>query len=234
MSVLDTLRAATPARKSVKMCVDGALQAEWEATLDELDQADEDGSGSLAQPTVTAIVQKLDRLRSRVAASEVTFNFEKMPWADRLALQAAHPPRDGNMVDRIRGANAETYYPAYIRASVCSVVGADGEEVTEIPDDVWESLLGRPATEDQPATAGSLNTGQINTLIGLADAVNNGQTTVPPSARSLLESQVSGASLAQPSPGPSPQSGSEDGNPPGSPKSSTTKKARTKARSAAT
>lgn len=216
MSVLDTLRAATPARKSVEMCVNGALQAEWDATLDELDKADETGTGSLAQPAVTEIADRLDALREQMAASKVTFHFEKMPWAARLALQAEHPPREGNMVDRIRGFNAETYYPAYIRGSVCSVVGVDGEEVTEIPDDVWDSLLG------VNGSAGSLNTGQVNTLIGLADAVNNGQTSVPPSARSLLESQVSGASLAQPSPGADlPPSGSEDGSPSGSPSTST-------------
>lgn len=234
MSVLDTLRAARPARPHVEMCVDGALQAEWEATLEELDKADEDGSGSLAQPAVTAVIERLDSLRDRVAASKVTFYFEKMEWTDRLALQAAHPPREGNLVDRMRGVNAETYYPLYIRGSVCSVVGADGKEVTEIPEDVWVSLLGTPATDDQPAVSGSLNTGQVNTLIGKADEANNGQTSVPPSARSLLESQDFGASLAQPSPGTSPPDGSEDGNPPGSPKSSATKTARTKARSAAT
>lgn len=221
MSVLDTLRAATPARKSVEMCVDGALQAEWDATVEELDQADEAGTGSLAQPSVTEIVERLDALRERIAASKVKFYFEKMPWAARLALQADHPPREGNPVDRIRGFNAETYYPALIKGSVAAVVGVDGEEVTEIPDDVWDSLLG------------NLNTGQVNTLIGYADAANNGQTSVPPSARSLLESQDPGTSLAQPSPGTSPQSGSLAGNPSGSTTTSTTKKARTKARSSA-
>lgn len=229
MSVLDTLRHASPARKSVKMCVDGALQAEWDATLDELDHVDlESNGGSLAQPAVTAIAERLDALRDKFRASEVTFHFEKMPWAQRLSLQADNPPRDGNTADQIRGFNAEAYYPALIKASVVSVVGVDGEEVTDIPDDVWDGLLGTPES------AGSLNTGQVNTLIGLADSVNNGQTAVPPSARSLLESQDFGTSLAQPSPGPSPLDDSEDGNPPTSPKSNGGTKARTKARSDAT
>lgn len=217
MSVLDTLRASTPARESETMCVDGALQAEWDATLDELDNVDtEKDNGSLAKSQVAAIADRLDELRDKVAASKVTFHFERMPWTKRLALQAEHPPREKNMADRIRGFNAETYFPALIKASVVSVVGADGEEVTDIPDDVWDSLLG---TE---TAAGSLNTGQINKLIGKADKVNNGETIVPPSARSLLESQDFGASLAQPSPGTSPRDGSEAGNPPGSASTSTT------------
>jgi hypothetical protein len=233
VSVLDTLRAASPARRSEKMCVNGALQAEWDKTLAEFDDIDPDTSGSLAQPAVTEIVDRLDTLREQVAASEVTFTFEKMPWQERLALQADHPPRDGNVADRIRGFNAETYFPALIAGSCVSVTGVDGDEVTDVPADVWESLLGAPADDDKPAVAGSLNSGQVDRLVALANQVNSGQNAVPPSARSLLVSQDSGASLAQPSPGTSPLDASADGNPLGSASTSTTKKAPTKGASLA-
>ena len=235
MSALDTLRAATPSRKTVTMCVDGALQAEWEAIQQELDEAARsDGqTGSLALPAVTEVVDRLDAIRDRVLASEVTFLFERLgPW-EEIALRADHPPREGNAVDRMRGFNIETFFPALIRAS-CVSVGKAGEESEAVPDDVWDALLGTAATEETPAVRGSLNTRQVNKLIAAADHVNSGETSVPPSARSLLESQDFGASLAQPSPGTSRPAASEAGNPPGSPKSSTTKKARSKARSDAT
>ena len=224
MSVLDTLRAATPRRHTVKMCMDGALQAEWDSLLDELDAAAEsDGqSGSLARPATAEVAERLDAIRDQVLASEVAFTFshEALPWSKRIALQADHPPRDGNAFDRVRGFNVETYYPALIRATCVSVTGADGETVTDSPDDVWDSLLG---SDDTP---GSLNMAQVNKLASAAEVVVNGETAVPPSARSLLVSQDSGASLAQPGPGQeSAPSGSEDGSRRGSPKSSTTKKA---------
>jgi hypothetical protein len=164
-----------------------------------------------------------------VQASEVTFMFERLgPWDD-IALRAEHPPRDGNAADRIRGFNLETFFPAFIRASCTSVTSKDSPEPEAVPDDVWEALLGAPATEDQPARKGSLNTKQVNKLIGAAEYVNNGETSVPPSARSLLESQDFGASLAQPSPGQEgPRNGSADGKRPTSPSTSTTKKAHSK------
>ncbi len=236
MSALDTLRAATPTRKTVTMCMDGALQAEWEQATEELDEAarDDEHRSMADLPAVNAVVDRLDAMRDRVQASEVTFMFERLgPWED-IALRADHPPREDNAVDRIRGFNIETYFPALIRASCVSVTSKASPEPEAVPDDVWEALLGSPATGDQPARRGSLNPRQVQKLIGAAEYVNNGETAVPPSARSLLESQDFGASSAQPSPGTSPRNGSGGGSRPTSPRSSTTKKARSKARSAGT
>lgn len=228
MSVLDTLKAATPSRRTVTVCLDSALQGEWDALVDQLQDAAKKDAASMAKENTGALVDQLDEIRERMAASEVTFVFQQISWSKRVALQADNPPRDKNVVDRINGFNLETYYPALVRACCVEVQGADGDAVTEIPDEVWDSLLGNDGV------GGSLNTGQFNTLIRTATAVNDGETSVPPSARSLLGSQDSGASLESPNPGASLPSGSADGNPPGSPKSSTTPKASTKARSVAT
>jgi hypothetical protein len=159
----------------------------------------------------------------------VTFTFaaDGLSWGEYLRLQADHPARDGNPLDRIRGFNVESFYPALIRKT-CVTVSAAVAEPEKVPDDVWDTLLGAGDKR------GSLNLNQINKLIGAADYVMNGETAVPPSARSLLKSQDFGASLAQPDPGTSPPSGSEAGSRPTSPKSSTKKKAPTKAGSGAT
>jgi len=220
VSVLDTLRAATPLRKSVPICLDGALQAEWDQVLERLDEAGKNDAnrGSLAMPETTKLVDQLDEIRAKMAASEVTFTFERIPWGRRLALQAEHPPRDGNPADLIRGRNIETYFPALVRASCVSAKDADGDEAV-VPDDLWDTLLG------VEGTAGILNFKQVNSLFDAANYVNEGESTVPPSARSLLESQDFGASLAQPSPGTSPRSGSAGGSRRGSRKSSTKKTA---------
>lgn len=239
MSVLDTLRAATPARTTVTMCVDGSLQAEWENVQEELADVDVN-SGSLAKTAVGEIADRMDEVRARVLASEVTFTFERLgPW-DEIALRADHPPRDTNPIDRLRGFNVETYYAALIRACCTSVTKRGSDDPEPVPDDVWGGLLGAPAATDAegnvvtPAVRGSLNTRQVNNLIAAAEKVNGGETTVPPSARSLLESQDFGASLAQPSPGTPPPSGSKGGSRPTSRKSSTKKTARTPEGSPAT
>lgn len=249
MSVLDTLRAASPQRTTVKVILDGALQAEWDALNDALPAAaNEDAKRSLADiPATTRIVEQLDAIRDRVAASEVTFHLERIDWTDRVAMQADHPPRPGNTMDRYTGYNVATFTPALIRASTTKIVGVDGDAVTDIPDDVWENLLGRPeqpgldATDDEPAVPpqakvpGSLNYKAVNDLTRAANNVNDAGSAVPPSARFLLGSQDSGASLEQPSPGTSPLADSEAGSPSTSPTSSTTPPARrSRGRSAAT
>jgi hypothetical protein len=66
------------------------------------------------------------------------------------------------MLDRIRGFNVETFYPALIRKTCVSVSAADGEP-EKVPDDVWDVLLG------DGKKRGSLNLKQVNKLIGAAD-----------------------------------------------------------------
>ncbi|NUS53431.1 MAG: hypothetical protein HOV66_01000 [Streptomycetaceae bacterium] len=226
MGVLDTLTAGSPNQRSVKMCVDGALQAEWDAALDAMsDAADADENAqSLAFEHTRAAVARLDEIREKVAASQVTFLFRQLPWPRRLALQSEHPPREGNLVDQVRGFNVETYLPALVRASCVSVTDAAGDTATTIPDTVWQGLLGGVDDNDQPIE-GSLNFRQVNDLVKAATEVNDEETRIPTSARSLLQSQDFGASLAQPDPGKSPRSGSAAGSRRTSPKSSTTKKA---------
>jgi hypothetical protein len=130
-----------------------------------------------------------------------------------LLLRSEHPPRDGNIADRNLGYNYETYTPALVRESCASVIGADKKIVTDIPDDVWESLLA------------VLNLEQVEVLNRAALQANDHATTVPPSARSLLDSQDSGTSSKSPGPGTSRRNGSKGGSPRSSRKSAATKRA---------
>jgi hypothetical protein len=204
------------------MCLDGALQAEWESVQEELSNVDTTHE-SLAKTAVGEIADRMDQVRDRFLASAVTFTFaaDGLSWGEYLRLQAEHAPREGNTLDRIRGFNVETFYPALIRKTCISVSAPDGEPES-VPDDVWDTLLG------DGEKRGSLNLTQVNKLISGADYVMNGETAVPPSARSLLKSQDFGASLALPDPGTSAPSGSEAGSQSGSPSTSTTKKVRSK------
>lgn len=231
MSALDTINAATGVSRTVPLILDGALQAEWDQALAAMDAAADNDSGSLAVSALTATVDHLESLRGRVQASEVTFRFtaDALDWTKYLQMQAEHPAREDNPVDRIRGFNIETFYPALIRAT-CTTVSSAASEPEPMPAAAWDKLLGKPATVDGPAIKGTLNVKQVATLADAAFYVMNGESKVPPSARSLLESQDSGASLALPSPGQeTAPSDSMDGKRPTSPSTSTKKKARTKA-----
>ncbi len=146
-----------------------------------------------------------------------------MDWDDRILLQAQHPPREGNMADRLRGFNVSTFVPAIIKACCVKATGHAGDEATEIPDEKWGHLLGNPDAD--PPIRPALASGQVTKLFAAAQDSNQGESRVPPSARFLLESLDSGASLAQPSPGTPPRSGSTAGSRRTSRKSTTAKKA---------
>lgn len=217
MSVLDTLAAASPARRRVTLIVDKALHSEWHALNAELATAaaEDDRDGSLAASRARKVIDRMEEVRDRVEASTVHFDFEQLLWTRYLALQSDHAPRKGKIVDRYQGYNVETFPPAIIRAACVAVTGHDGDTLTadEIPAETWDSLFA------------SFNVRQVEELFTGARAVNDQETSVPPSARSLLGSQDSGASLAQPSPGTSRRSGSAAGSRRTSPTSSTAKKA---------
>jgi len=242
MGVLDTLRAATARTVTETVYLDAALEDEWNRLSDQLPDAakTDDHAASLAEPDASLadpmpetrrVVEAMEEIREQMQASAVIFTFTQIPWGDRIDLQATHRPREGNLVDAIRGWNVETFTPALIRACCTQVTDSAGDTLTEIPDDVWDTLLGipeQPADGDQPAApavAGTLSYRQVTTLFAAALKVTDGETQVPPSARSLLENKDSGASLAQPGPGTPPPSGSAGGSRRTARKSSATTKA---------
>jgi len=242
MGVLDKLNAASPRTVTEEICLDAALEHEWDLlqrSLPDAAKADDDAAAleeegaSLADPMpqTRARVDAMEELRGRMAASVVTFVFGGMPWTERLELQASHPPRKGHLVDSLRGWNIETFTRALIQRCCREVTDADGDTLTEIPDEVWDDLLGRearPATDDERAREAKppkLNYQQVNRLFVAAFKTTDGEAQVPPTARSLLVSQDSGASLAQPGPGTSPRNGSAGGSRRTSPRSSATSKA---------
>lgn len=229
MSVLDTMKAATPLVRRVTLCLDGALQAEHDALVSALPDAalKDKQENSLAADNTARVVKQMERVRAKMLASEVAFSFTALPWFRRMELRAEHPPRDGNLIDNQRdaGYNVETYVPALIREACVSVQGADKKVITDVPEDHWAHLLGRPADSETPAVPPALNFPQVDSLFGAANAANENATTVPSSALSLLGSQDSGESSKRPGPGTSRRNGSKGGSRSGARKSTTTKKA---------
>lgn len=230
MDVLDTIAAATPPRRTVEVVLDGALEDEWLSLNARLiEAADKDvrsaQEGEPDQPFTTPLVERMEEIRDQVEASRVLFVFERVEWLERVNLQADHPPRDGNRLDALVGYNISTYTPAIIRRACVGARKPGEDDLTPLPAEAWDSLLGRAAEGDRAAVRGSLSYGQVDRLYSAAVVVNDTVTKVPMSARSLLVSQDSGASSTQPSPGTSPRSGSKAGSRPTSRSSRTTRKA---------
>jgi hypothetical protein len=227
MGVLDRLASATKARREVTLILDVALEAQWHALREKLSEAAdadvlatinaegevEGASMANAMPATTALVEQMEAIREQVEASQVIFTFESLAWSDRIILQAAHPPREGNRLDTLQGANLDTFMPAMIRATCIGVREREDEEPETVPDETWDELL--------PTLAYA----QMQRLYDGAAQVNDGLAQVPSSARFLLETQDSEASSPQPGPGTSAPSGSTGGNRRGSRKSNATKKA---------
>jgi hypothetical protein len=227
MGALDRLAQATKARRDVTLILDVALEAEWQALRDKLSEAaDADVMAAInaegqvegpsmanAMPATTALVDRMEALREKVAASQVIFTFESLSWADRITMQAAHPPRPGNRLDDLQGANLDTFMPAIIKATCIGVREQEDAEPEPVPDETWDTLL--------PTLAFA----QMQRLYDGAAQVNDGLAQVPSSARFLLETQDSEASSPQPGPGTPASSDSTGGSPRGSRKSNATKKA---------
>jgi hypothetical protein len=216
MSVLDTIRAASAARSQVKICLHQALVAEHQGLQDAylaaqrkvLETTPGTPSRDATQAEAKAAAKAMDAVRERMAASEVTFTFERLPWTRRLGLQDEHPS-DGDL-----GFNRATFAPALIKE--CCIEVADGDSTAtgaDITDDVWEVLFDKG------------NYALVDQLFGVALSVNDLGATVPTSALASLNSQDTGGSSKQPGPGVSAQNGSKGGSPRRKRSTPTTRKA---------
>jgi hypothetical protein len=118
---------ATLPRKSVPLCVAGALQAEWEdleRELQDLDEAIAKGDraslgGSPLRAERDALLGRLAKLRDEMQAHEHVITFQALPrraWSDLVAM---HPPRAGVEDDQVSSANMDTFPGALIAA--CAV-----------------------------------------------------------------------------------------------------------------
>jgi hypothetical protein len=205
MSVLDTIKAATARRDRVKICLDAALVAEHQAAQDTYLAAQaavlETTPGTTARDTAQAsardAAKAMDKVRGRMAASEVTFTFERLPWTRRLGLQDEHPSKDSDL-----GFDRATFAPALIRECCVEVADTDSTAAgADITPEVWETLFDK------------LNYAGVDQLFGVALSVNDLGATVPTSALASLNSQDTGGSSKQPGPGESAQNGSKAGSP---------------------
>lgn len=171
MSFKDKLAKAALPTRTIDVCLNGDLVAEFEMVEKELEAAESRPADSLAGSGTSELVERLDALEAQMRESVETFTLRALPHRHRPGddrptwneLEQRHPPRRNDMNEIIEddkgpGFNTETFYDELIRH--CTVT-------PEMDQGDWTTLLG------------ALSEGQFAQLSLAASVVNRGGVDIP-------------------------------------------------------
>lgn len=136
----DLLDQATPASEDVRICLDGARRAEWNALAEAAMQpASDDTDGRMAAPSRASKAKKdLEALAEELRERLLTIRIEAMPGTDWAELKAKHKPRKDNTADAGQGYNIEAVAREALISHGKRVVGDKVEPITVAQ---WQKLL---------------------------------------------------------------------------------------------
>ena len=191
-SIKEQIKAASRPEKSVPVCLNGALVAEFEAAEQQLQEAlrrpkgdSLDGGGEARE-----LAERIEQLRQRMRDGTAVFRLRAMGRKAWRRFIAEHPPRqdDDGVVDqrdRAIGVNVDTFFPALIRTSTV--------EPAELDDEDWLELLGGVRKLDdgtEEDVDGVLTSRQFDELANAAWDLNRDTVDVPfsPAASRILTS----------------------------------------------
>lgn len=192
MDFAEKLKRAKLPERTVTLCLNGDLQAEFE-------QADAVLSGLVENPPdsldtgTDAARERVEFITEQMREASQVFRFRALPPPDWDALLAEHPPRQGEDGEPVKddavGVNTATFYDAVIRTCCVDPVPTDEQ---------WRYLLGdNPAraeelkAEGKPVEKGVLSSRQFGQLADAAWRVNRSAVDVPFSrAVSVLKSST--------------------------------------------
>ena len=208
--------SSRPREDTVQVCLDADISAELKTLGEQLGAAQEQDKTSFSGGNAQAILDEMERLRTRAAEHSITLHMRALRWSEAMGLEAAHPAREGNKEDQALGHNRETYYPALVAATTWKVTDNDGDELpaSELDQPWWDALFT------------SINFAQFNEVFRAAHLLNRQDSAAPFMLPASPSSQPGGGGSQPPEPGESAPGGSTAGSRPRSPKSSSgTKKA---------
>lgn len=137
-SAIDLILEAKLREEVVSICLHSDLNEQWTQADRELREAQAITGASL-EPSeeLRTLAQRVVDIEDQMAKKTIRFRLRALPSAKFRALAEQHPPRrddegNANPRDLRMGFNAETYFPALLRASVVD---------PELPDDVWATFL---------------------------------------------------------------------------------------------
>jgi hypothetical protein len=146
LAVADLLAQAKPAERTIRLCLRGDLQAQWEQLDRDRAKAQGAASGdSLAGSPAVAIARQMETLRDEMEASTIVFTVRALTRKQFQGLKAAHPGRrdqKGDIVedDRDQDVNTQTFWEPLIRA--CTVE-------PELDESQWRRLLDDVLSDQQ-------------------------------------------------------------------------------------
>lgn len=160
MTDLDALLdEATPAFEDVRICLDGARRAEWNALTEAAtSRVVEDAGDRLGAPSSAEIAQKkLDALAEELRGRLLTIRIYAVPGSKWAALKGKHKPRKDNTMDAAQGYNVEAVAR---EALVEAGKRLNGDKVEDISAGQWGKILDK------------VGGGDFQTLIFATVAVN--------------------------------------------------------------
>lgn len=169
--VTELIASAALPERTVSLCVRGDLVAEVERLEREL-AALRAGSDTRLSGNAEArkIATRIEDLREQMQSATVEFTMRAMRRRDFQKFLAAHPPREGNAVDRAVGFNTETYIEGLVRECIVT---------PEITDEQWDTLCD------------SMTAAQWQEFVDAAKTLNMERVSVPFSLRASLLLQAS-------------------------------------------
>lgn len=170
--------------RTIPICLQADLVAEWEAADRELTRMIEARTDSKEDAGSSVLAERIRALEAQMLKRADEYRLRALPRFQFRELIAAHPPRlddAGDPVDEDArmGFNRQTFFPALIRASVVS---------PELDDEDWEWLLG---SDEADGEEGILTDRQFSDLQDAAWLLNRGEVQVPFSLAASLTTQPS-------------------------------------------
>lgn len=158
LSLDDLIDAAELPGRVVSVCLRGDLVAQIEDLDAQLVEKRKLGQTLADAGDARLLAEQIEQLRAEMQRHSVQFHLRGLTRPEKQALEAKHPPRDGNDNDKAMGFNEETFYVPLIRACLVE---------PEISDAQWAKLEPR------------LSDGQIEELARAAWHVTTGAVRVP-------------------------------------------------------
>jgi hypothetical protein len=180
--------------KRVEVCLDGSLQAEWEAAEAALAEARQRKlMDTRLGDSVHALAEAVRAIEDKARAESVTFLLRGVPRHVWDAFVADHPERDDHELDKAYGYNTETIFDAVLAHNVPKSITA------EVPPTIvsvtkQDGTLVKFTPAEWQAFADELTNAQYGSFQVAVNEINRGRTNVPFSPAAYRETRTSGKS----------------------------------------
>ena len=178
--------------KRVEVCLDGSLQAEWEAAEAALSEARQRKLlDTRLGDSVHGLAEAVREIEDKARAESVTFLLRGMPRHVWDAFVADHPEREDNELDKAYGYNTETIFDAVLGHKVPAAVSGDVQP-TIVSVTKQDGTLVKFTPDEWQAFADELTNAQYGSFQVAVNEINRGRVNVPFSPAAYRETRSSG------------------------------------------